>query len=100
MDDIKQFSAVFRLGTAACTYVHETDFLLGGDMQSRIQTPTWVAASGLGLALLIGVLTGATVHSSSEQPTYTAAADTRTQVVFDQGFSPVVKKASPAVVNI
>src|SRR5262249_38203053 len=39
-------------------------------------------------------------HSSSEQPTYTVASDTRTQVVFDQGFSPVVKRAAPAVVNI
>src|SRR5207244_9760781 len=39
-------------------------------------------------------------HSISEQPSYTVGSDTHTQVVFDQGFSPVVKSAAPAVVNI
>lgn len=38
----------------------------------------------LGLALLLGLLPGAQVPSSSEQATYTVAADTRTQLVFDQ----------------
>ena len=69
-------------------------------MYNRIQTPTWIAASALGLALLVGGLTGRVVHSSTEEPTYTVASETRTQVVFDQGFSPVVKAAAPAVVNI
>ena len=69
-------------------------------MQNKIQTPTWVAAAALGLALVVGGLTGTVVHSSEEQPVYTVASDTRTQLVFEQGFSPVVKKASPAVVNI
>src|SRR3954447_482946 len=69
-------------------------------MYNRIQTPTWIAASALGLALLVGGLTGRVVHSSTEEPTYTVASDTRSQVVFDQGFSPVVKAAAPAVVNI
>jgi serine protease Do len=40
------------------------------------------------------------VHSSSEQPLYTVGSDTRTQMVFEQGFSPVVKSSAPAVVNI
>src|SRR5262249_22344708 len=69
-------------------------------MHNRIQTPTWVAAAALGLALIVGGLTGSVVQSSSEQPTYTVASDARTQIVFDQGFSPVVKSAAPAVVNI
>src|SRR5262245_47463463 len=69
-------------------------------MQNRIQTPVWVAASALGLALLLGGLTGVKVHSSTEPATYTVAPETRSQVVFEQGFSPVVKSAAPAVVNI
>jgi serine protease Do len=69
-------------------------------MYNRIQTPTWIAAAALGLALLVGGVTGRVVHSSSEEPTYTVAAETRAPVVFDQGFSPVVKAAAPAVVNI
>src|SRR5215475_6576133 len=69
-------------------------------MYNRIQTPTWIAASALGLALLVGGVTGKVVHSSSEEPVYTAAQDSRTQIVFDQGFSPVVKSTAPAVVNI
>ena len=32
------------------------------------------------------------VHSSNEQTTYTVASGTRAQVVFEQGFSPVVKQ--------
>jgi hypothetical protein len=64
-------------------------------MQNKIQTPTWVAAAALGLAVVIGGLTGTVVQSSTQQPNYTVAQDTRTQMVFDQGFSPVVKKASP-----
>ncbi len=60
----------------------------------------WVAAATLGLAVFVGGLTGSVVHSSSEQAAYTVASETRTQVVFDQGFSPVVKSAAPAVVNI
>jgi serine protease Do len=69
-------------------------------MHNRIQTPTWIAASALGLALFVGGVTGKVVHSSSEEPVYTVAQDSRTQVVFDQGFSPVVKSTAPAVVNI
>jgi serine protease Do len=69
-------------------------------MYNRIQTPTWIAAAALGLALLVGGVTGRVVHSSSEEPTYTVASETRAPVVFDQGFSPVVKSAAPAVVNI
>jgi serine protease Do len=52
------------------------------------------------LAVIVGGLTGSVVHSSSEEPNYTVASETRTQMVFDQGFSPVVKSATPAVVNI
>jgi serine protease Do len=52
------------------------------------------------MALFVGGLTGSIVHSSNEQPGFAVAQNARTQVVFDQGFSPVVKSASPAVVNI
>jgi serine protease Do len=69
-------------------------------MQNRIQTPTWAAAGALGLALVLGGLTGSVVHSSAQQPAYSVAADTRTQLIFNQGFSPVVRSATPAVVNI
>src|SRR5215813_954463 len=69
-------------------------------MQNKIHTPMWVAGSALGLALLVGGLTGKAVQSGSDQPNFTVATDTRTQMVFDQGFSPVVRSATPAVVNI
>jgi len=69
-------------------------------MHNRIQTPTWVAAAALGLAVLAGRLTGGVVHSSTEQPVYTVASETRVPVGFEQGFSPVVRSAAPAVVNI
>src|SRR4030095_230846 len=69
-------------------------------MHNRIQTPTWVAAAALGLALIVGGLTGSVVHSSSDQAPYTVASGARTQIVFEQGFSPAVKSAAPAVVNI
>src|SRR4030095_7347910 len=69
-------------------------------MHNRIKPPTWVAAAALGLALIVGGLTGSVVHSSSEQATYTVASGARTQIVFEQGFSPAVKSAAPAVVNI
>src|SRR5437762_4669700 len=69
-------------------------------MQNRIKTPIWVAVAALAMALALGGLTAPIVHSSNEQASYTVASDTRTQVVFDQGFSPVVKSAAPAVVNI
>jgi serine protease Do len=69
-------------------------------MRKRIQAPVWLAATAVGLALVVGGLTGSVVHSSGEQPTYTVAPDTRSPMVFEQGFSPVVRSASPAVVNI
>jgi serine protease Do len=72
----------------------------GQTMQNKIQTPTWIAGAALGLALLAGGLTSSVVHSSSEEPLFTLASETREQVIFDQGFSPVVKRAAPAVVNI
>jgi serine protease Do len=69
-------------------------------MQNKIHTPIWVAGSALGLALLVGGLTGKAVQSSSDPPNFTVAADTRTEMVFEQGFSPVIRSATPAVVNI
>jgi serine protease Do len=69
-------------------------------MHNTIRTPTWIAITALALALAIGGVTGSIVQSSTEQSKFTVASDTRTQVVFDQGFSPVVHKAAPAVVNI
>src|ERR1051326_2106816 len=69
-------------------------------MQNRIQTPIWVAIITLASALMVGGLTAPIVHSSSEQATYTVPSETRTQVAFEQGFSPVVKSSAPAVVNI
>src|SRR5579862_4884608 len=69
-------------------------------MHNRIHTPIWVAIVALGTALIMGGVTAPIVHSSSEQAAYTVASDTRTQIVFEQGFSPVVKSSAPAVVNI
>ncbi len=69
-------------------------------MRKTILTRTWVAAVVLALALAGGGLTGSIVQSSSEEARYTVASQTRNQVVFDEGFSPVVRKAAPAVVNI
>jgi serine protease Do len=68
-------------------------------MQNRIQTPIWVAATIVALALAVGGLTGSVVHSA-EESTYAAASGTRSSIVLEQGFSPVVKSAAPAVVNI
>jgi serine protease Do len=69
-------------------------------MHNRIQTPIWVAIIAIATALMVGDLTAPIVHSSTEQATYTTASDVRTQIVFQQGFSPVVKSSAPAVVNI
>jgi serine protease Do len=72
-------------------------------MRNRIETPTWVAAAALALALVVGGLTGSVVHSSTEEPNYTVASNGSggsAPIVFDRGFSPVVKSAAPAVVNI
>jgi serine protease Do len=69
-------------------------------MQNRIQTPIWVAIVALATALMVGGVTAPIVHSSTEQASYTVAAETRSQIVFDQGFSPVVRSSAPAVVNI
>src|ERR1041385_5467452 len=69
-------------------------------MHNRIQTPVWVAIIALATALIMGGLTSPIVHSSNEPAPYTVASDTRTQIVFEQGFSPVVKSSAPAVVNI
>jgi serine protease Do len=69
-------------------------------MHNRIQTPIWVAIVALATALMVGGFTSPIVHSSTEQAAYTVASDTRTQIVFEQGFSPVVKSSAPAVVNI
>jgi serine protease Do len=67
---------------------------------NTIHTPAWVAATALAVTLIIGGVTGSVVHSGTEQVNFTVASDTRTQVVFDQGFSPVVRSSAPAVVNI
>src|SRR5215510_14350593 len=69
-------------------------------MHNRIQTPTWVAITALGLAVLAGRLTGGVVHSSTEEPVYTVASEKSVPAGFEQGFSPVVKSTAPAVVNI
>src|SRR5437867_12969521 len=69
-------------------------------MHNRIQTPVWAAITALGIALMVGGLTSPIVHSSTEEPSYTVASETRMPVVFEQGFSPVVKSSAPSVVNI
>src|SRR5215510_11832331 len=69
-------------------------------MHNRIQTPVWAAITALGIALMVGGLTSPIVHSSTEEPSYTVAPETRMPVVFEQGFSPVVKSSAPSVVNI
>src|SRR5262245_29090370 len=69
-------------------------------MQNRIETPTWVAAAALGLAVLAGGLTGTVVHSAGEDEAFAFNSEARAQLILQQGFSPVVKNAGPAVVNI
>jgi Do/DeqQ family serine protease len=69
-------------------------------MHNTIHTPTWVAATALAVTLMIGGVTASVVHSSTEEAKYTVASETRNQMVFEQGFSPVVRSAAPAVVNI
>jgi serine protease Do len=69
-------------------------------MHNTIHTPTWVAATALSISLIIGGLTGSAVQSSTEQAKYTVVPEARNQVVFERGFSPVVRSAAPAVVNI
>src|SRR5262245_21887145 len=69
-------------------------------MHNTIHTRTWVAATALAITLIIGGLTGSAVQSSTEQAKYTVVPEARNQVVVDRGFSPVVRSAAPAVVNI
>src|SRR2546427_3320427 len=69
-------------------------------MQRTFRTPTWLAATVLALALAVGGVTGSIVQSSTQQPNYTVTSGNRTHVGLDQGFSPVVKSAAPAIVNI
>src|SRR5436189_4861807 len=49
---------------------------------------------------MVGGLTSPIVHSSTEEPSYTVAPEARMPVVFEQGFSPVVRSSAPSVVNI
>jgi serine protease Do len=80
---------------------HRNLLLLGAIvMHNAIHTPTWVAATALALSLIIGGVTGSVVQSSTEESKFTVAPETRNGVVFDRGFSPVVRSAAPAVVNI
>jgi primosomal protein N' len=65
-------------------------------MHNTIHTPTWVAATALAVTLIIGGVSASAVHSSTEQAKYTTASETRNQVVFEQGFSPVVRSALEA----
>jgi len=69
-------------------------------MHNTIHTPTWVAATALATTLIIGGVTGSVVQSSTEQSKFTVTPETRNQVIFERGFSPVVRSAAPAVVNI
>jgi len=69
-------------------------------MKNKIQTPTWVAAAALGLAVLVGGLTGSVVQSSTQEPTFTVASSNGQPAGLERGFSPAVKSASAAVVNI
>jgi serine protease Do len=69
-------------------------------MHNRIHTPVWVAIIAIATALMLGCFTAPIVHSSTEEATHTTASDVRTQIVFEQGFSPVVKSSAPSVVNI
>ncbi|PYS27069.1 MAG: hypothetical protein DMG11_17610 [Acidobacteria bacterium] len=69
-------------------------------MQRTFRTPTWLAATVLALALAVGGVTGSIVQSNTQQPNYTVTSGNRTHVGLDQGFSPVVKSAAPAIVNI
>jgi serine protease Do len=63
---------------------------------SGISGPAAIAA--LTVALVVGGVTGSAVSTSTQQTS--VAPETDTQIVFEQGFAPVVKKAAPAVVNI
>src|SRR5262245_6122950 len=69
-------------------------------MQNTIHKTTRIGVTASILALVIGGVTGSAVQSSTEQSAYKLASDVRTQVVFDQGFSPVIRRVAPAVVNI
>jgi serine protease Do len=69
-------------------------------MYRTLRTPTWLAATALALALAVGGVTGSIVQSNTQQPNYTVPSGTRTKIALDQGFSPVVKSAAPAIVNI
>src|SRR5438105_15738196 len=90
----------YRFGSATASSWLEPFHLGVETMQNRIQTPVWVVIIALAMALMVGGLAAPSVHSSTEESTYTVASETRTQMVFEQGFSPVVKSSAPAVVNI
>jgi serine protease Do len=69
-------------------------------MHKTVRTPAWLAATTLALALAVGGVTGSIVQSSTQQPNYTVSSGPRAKVSLDQGFSPVVRSAAPAIVNI
>ena len=68
-------------------------------MHNTIHTPIWVAATAFAKPHNRRGYRSS-VQSSAEETKYTVAPETRNQVVFEQGFSPVVRSAAPAVVNI
>src|SRR2546422_65365 len=97
--DIKRLSPFSFL---ASELHHQTMELIrwGRAMQRTFRTPTWLAGTVLALALAVGGVTGSIVQSNTQQPNYTVTSGNRTHVRLDQGFSPVVKGAAPAIVNI
>jgi serine protease Do len=73
-------------------------------MRNGIQVRYWMAAAALLVALVAGGLLGARIGSSQETiPFFTASAQDSVRggsVSFENGFTPVVQRVVPAVVNI
>jgi serine protease Do len=69
-------------------------------MRTTNHASGYASVAALSLALIIGGAAGSAITTSSQQALLNIAPEANTQVVFEQGFAPVVKKAAPAVVNI
>lgn len=69
-------------------------------MRRSIQLPIWSVVAALVFASFLGSASTWWMRESVPKSLFTVTADARTQMVFDEGFSPILRSAAPAVVNI
>jgi serine protease Do len=68
-------------------------------MRRNIHTPIWLALMALTTTLFLGGISASGLRGTPIT-TFALAPETQTEIIVNQGFSTVVEKAAPAVVNI